>query len=487
MGGTFHPYPPVQSSEPPSSAGHTPRPLLSRRQSHSEHFNEVEGKGGRGGGEARESGGGRGGGEGESEGGETKLVADLVNQFDSRGRSHSCGAMNRVHPYPVTPLPRILQAAGTKLKPTPHLRRSEHCTALEVKSQPKSNPQSGSEGFSAEKSRFPQQDGQDTPNPSNPAPRIPRQPPSGVRAKFPHPSPSPFIAAFEKNFSQDEHQSQPRLAPTPPTRMGMSSSSSQNALDKVVIPAKIVDGGMDSKSGRSGWQMRPLVAVQIGRGKEERGDEGRKEREREREKERRMEREEERRREEEKKKEWDKEVKRSRKDDRSRKRDNHVLATSQESRSASPVYSIPIMPEQRPPSPPSDYENVDIPFPSPKGRPLKLQLEKTQPDRTWRNAVLQSPGCYENLTIHNVWSHSHSSEPLGQAEGVRGGVGMALKPQKPPKRQDYENISILMPAGPIPYPLNNTSSDDNLEALNEDEAPSTEIIYESFGFNKGKP
>ena len=288
----------------------------------------------------------------------------------------------------------------------------------------------------------------------------------------------------------------------------------------------MADGSTEQRSGRAGWQTRPLVAVQIGRGNEEREDERRREREREREEERRREREEERRRErereeerrrereeerrrereeerrrererereekrrreEEKRKEREREDdrRRRREEERSRERENHVLTVNQETRSASPVYSTPIKPGRRPPSPVSTYENVDIPSPSPKRKPPRPQPDKIPLDKTRRVVTQDSPTCYENVTIHYVRSHSHSPEPLGQAEGGRSGVGMAVKPQKSSSRHDYENIQILTPAGPIPYPLDTSSSDDDSEAFSGDEAPSPqEIIYENFGFDKG--
>ena len=313
------------------------------------------------------------------------------------------------------------------------------------------------------------------------------------------------IASRIKNFEKQSDSPIPSLRSTPRAH------------------SKSFDDDMGAqRQARAHRPSRALVPVQIGFGEgvKDRVDEQKRDREREREEESRREKQKE---DEGQRRKREEDMRRLRREDDRKQRERREEEKIQKERrekekkqqASQPASSQPV---KRPPplsrsSVLDDYENVDL---SPLSAKLMKGPPKVQPDKRKEtpkpSSKAQRPAGrdqpkklprdtamgYENVAIHYVKSSSHSPEPprmaSGQARGghktspkegkEKGGVASSVQPAAK-KRHDYENISILTPAGPIPY-LQDTSSSEDSEDFSGDESPAPkEVIYENFGFEKG--
>ena len=142
-----------------------------------------------------------------------------------------------------------------------------------------------------------------------------------------------------------------------------------------------------------------------------------------------------------------------------------------------------------------DYENVDLG--PPKATPTSKPTETTPTGRK-KGAESGSTG-YENVPLHykrppggqrspeppkhGRGNSAQNSAPIKETHPHRVGGASSAGPS--PKRHQYENITILTAAGPVPYHTDFSSSDDS-EDFSGDESPAPrEVIYENFGVDGG--
>ena len=446
-----------------------------------------------------------------------KLVGNLVSVFDSRNRvrSHSGGATDKTNLRPLLPK-------------SPSHSSSHESSARARPLMPVSKSQASESSRLKLRNWFQQADKQESkpenkpenkPHPSHLALRgKPILPPQGVAGNTKKATPSSHAQSSDTSsatggiaLADDDSQA----PPTSTGRTGIASriqnferqvDSSSSSFHISKGPGKNGDDevGRAQKYVRTGRPSRPLVSVQIGVGEFAGGEEKPRETERggERErggewgdKERR-----ERSREDEQRKRREEEMRRLRREEDRLQRERR----DREKAAQSATHTQPL--KKSAARLLDDYENVDLsPFPPaiskskevpPSSGPAADLRRRAAADVT---SARDKPMQYENVAIHYVRSASNSPEPprmgLGQPSGGARGLqhwtrdhnekgGVASGVAKPPTKHQYENISIITAAGPIPY-LHDTSSSDS-EDFSGDESPAPqEVIYENFGFDKG--
>ena len=494
LGGKFHPYCDPTPSSPVSPNHAPPRPKLPRQQSHPDNLCDA--------------------GEEDRVGEKSKLVGNLVSQFNGRGRAraHSGSAADKAHLRPLPPQKPPLSQKPLSSTPSRCVNRP-----LPPRSKPQllvnSSP-AGESGKLKPKNPFQQSDKLED-KPLHRVKHLRPQVGSGNTGKATPSSPSPSSepSAVLKGLTvSDEPLACSQATPTA-VRTGNTgiasriqnferqTDSNSSSFHNARLHSRSV-GGDDMgalRYTRAGRQTRALVSVQIG---EEHGGDRQRERGGEREKEKR-----EQSREDELRKRREEEMRRLRREEDRLQRERREKNSATQAASTAAAHNH----QSTRSSLLDDYENVELGPPSavraklpvskaskaspaePRRRNAAEEVKKTQRD----NAT-----GYENVAILYVRSPSHSPEPpkmaSGQPSGGGGGGGRGHKAQEskekggvgakqsPKMRHQYENITILTAAGPIPY-LQDTSSSEDSEDFSGDECPAApkEVIYENFGLDKG--
>ena len=435
LGGKFHPH--TDPSPQPLSPGHAPRPKLPRQQSHPEQLNEVV----RGGGEQR--------------------ALDRINRLnpvtspDHRTRSHSGSAADRAHLRPLHPM---LPPSGKAPPAASHRGKSPPLPATTTSEPVDSKPRGEGVGAALcqktklQKLRNMFQGKAEEDDPSFSAPLKPPQVVTAGAAARRTPPPSSAHSTTSENCSEP-HLSRSKATPTVKIGGGGVASRIRN-FEQV----KTADGGgrgFDKRSDNEGGGAnrhhgrggRALVPVQI-------GSEGEK---RSREEEGRRRREEEMRR---RRAEEDR-IQRER-----RAKDEPITKILED-----------------------DYENVDLGPPSsgktdtPSSKRAEVKGQRAA--ETGRD----NSTAYENVPLNFPNKGQRSPDPSKQNRGnthVKHSrahkVGVAGGPA--PKKHQYENITILTEAGPVPYHLDSSEDSDDSSG-DESPADPQEVIYENYGVDSG--